>query len=74
MKKKYISPETTLIKVRTESMICISNVNVRCYNDPANTEDLKGYGLSDGIKAWTGSDQPECIGRKDGFASWDDEE
>lgn len=74
MKKKYISPETTLIKVRTENMICIGSVRVSNWKDPANTEPLSGYGLSDGVKAWTGSDQPECIGRKEGFASWDDEE
>lgn len=73
MKKKYISPETTLIKVRTENMICISNVKMGNY-DPANTESMKGYGLSDGVKAWTGTEQPECIGRNDGFSSWDDEE
>lgn len=73
MKKIYISPETTLIKVRTENMMSISNVKMGNY-DPANTESMKGYGLSDGVKAWTGTEQPECIGRNDGFASWDDEE
>lgn len=73
MKKKYISPETTLIKVRTENMICISNVKIGNW-DPANTESMKGYGLSDGVKAWTSTEQPECIGRNDGFSSWDDEE
>lgn len=74
MKKKYISPETTLIKVRTENMICIGSVRVSNYNHPDITESMKGYGLSDGVQAWTGSDQPECIGRKEGFGSWDDEE
>lgn len=73
MKKIYISPETTLIKVRTENMMSISNVKMGNY-DPANTESMKGYGLSDGVKAWTGTEQPECIGRKEGFGSWDDEE
>lgn len=73
MKKIYISTETTLIKVRTENMMSISNVKMGNY-DPANTESMKGYGLSDGVKAWTGTEQPECIGRNDGFASWDDEE
>lgn len=73
MKKKYISPETTLIKVRTENMMSISNVKMDNY-DPANTESMKGYGLSDGVKAWTGTEQPECIGRNDGFSSWGDEE
>lgn len=73
MKNIYISPETTLIKVRTENMMSISNVKMGNY-DPANTESMKGYGLSDGVKAWTGTEQPECIGRNDGFASWDDEE
>lgn len=74
MKKKYISPETTLIKVRTENMMSLSNGRVSNWKDPANTESMKGYGLSDGFKAWTSSEQPECIGRKEGFASWDDEE
>ncbi len=73
MKKKYISPETTLIKVRTENMMSISEVRMGNWN-PANTESMKGYGLSDGIEVWKGSDQPECIGRKEGFGSWDDEE
>ena len=39
MKKKYIEPEMNVVEVKTENMICQSQLDVYLENDPDNLED-----------------------------------
>lgn len=66
MKKKYISPATTLIKVHTENVMqTISDVKSDKY-DGTKTDgpDMGG--------AWNGEDVESAKGN-DGFIFWEDE-
>lgn len=69
MKKKYISPATTLIKVHTENVL----------NGVSKTETTKFDGTqSEGgpntdIGTWNGSDDVESAKGNDGFIFWEDE-
>ena len=63
MRKEYISPETTLIKVHTEKVMAATSIGVKKYNDWTAKKDevtLKNnYGFSDkGIGIWIGTSQP----------------
>ena len=39
MKKKYIEPEMNVVEVKTENMICQSQLDVYLENNPAEMED-----------------------------------
>ena len=68
MKKKYISPATTLIKVHTENVLNgLSNAKSTKYDDTQSD----GSPSTD-IKDWDGSDVESAKGN-DGFIFWEDE-
>ena len=69
MKKKYISPATTLIKVHTENVLTnLSNANVKDYKGETNDQ-----GIGSDIGTWDGNSQPESAKGNDGFIFWEDE-
>ena len=69
MKKKYISPATTLIKVHTENVLTsLSNANVTDYK--GGTDD---QGIGSDIGTWDGNSQPESAKGNDTFIFWEDE-
>ena len=72
MKKKYISPETTLIKLHTENVMGnLSSVGVSSTDNKITIDyDISKYGM--GI--WDGTSQPETAKDNDGFTIWDDED
>ena len=80
MKKIYISPETTLMKVHTENVMNNTSIGVKTYNNNLTAEKdgltLKNnYGFSDkGINFWTGTSQPETAKDSNGFNLWGDED
>ena len=79
MKKIYISPETTLMKVHTEKVMAATSIGVKKYNDLTAKKDevtLKNnYGFSDkGISIWNGNTQPETAKDNNGFNLWGDED
>lgn len=79
MKKIYISPETTLIKVHTENVMNNTSISVKTYKDLSAKKDevtLKNnYGFSDkGISIWNGTSQPETAKDNNGFNLWGDED
>ena len=79
MKKIYISPETTLIKVHTENVMNNTSIGVKTYKDLSAKKDevtLKNnYGFSDkGISIWNGNTQPETAKDNNGFNLWGDED
>lgn len=68
MKKKYISPATTLIKVPTENVLAsLSKTETKTY-DGKQSEG----GPSTEIGPWDGSDVESAKGN-DGFIFWEDE-
>lgn len=68
MKKKYISPATTLIKVHTENVLAsLSSTNVKDYNGGTNNQ-----GIGSDIGTYDGSDVESAKGN-DGFIFWEDE-
>ena len=79
MKKIYISPETTLMKVHTENVMNNTSIGVKTYKDLSAKKDevtLKNnYGFSDkGISIWNGNTQPETAKDNNGFNLWGDED
>ena len=67
MKKKYISPATTLIKVHTENVLNgLSKTETKTY------DGNKSEGPSTEIGTWDGSDVESAKGN-DGFIFWEDE-
>ena len=79
MKKIYISPETTLIKVHTENVMNNTSIGVKTYKDLSAKKDEvtlnKNYGFSDkGISIWNGTSQPETAKDNNGFDLWGDED
>lgn len=79
MKKIYISPETTLIKVHTENVMNNTSIGVKTYNNLTAEKDgvtlNKNYNFSDkGIRFWTGTEQPETAKDNNGFNLWGDED
>lgn len=69
MKKKYISPATTLIKVPTENVLAsLSSTNVKDYKDGTDNQ-----GIGPDIGTWDGNSQPESAKGNDGFIFWEDE-
>ena len=79
MKKIYISPETTLIKVHTENVMNNTSIGVKTYKDlSAKTDEVTiktNYGFSDkGISIWNGTSQPETAKDNNGFNLWGDED
>lgn len=78
MKKIYISPETTLIKVHTENVMNNTSIGVKTYNNLSAKKDevtiKTNYNSSDkGISIWTGT-QPETAKDNNGFDLWGDED
>ena len=79
MKKIYISPETTLIKVHTENVMNNTSIGVKTYKDLSAKKDevtiKTNYGFSDkGISIWNGTSQPETAKDNNGFDLWGDED
>ena len=79
MRKEYISPETTLMKVHTEKVMAATSIGVKTYKDLSAKKDevtLKNnYGFSDkGISIWNGTSQPETAKDNNGFNLWGDED
>ena len=79
MRKEYISPETTLMKVHTEKVMDDTSIGVKKYNDLTAKKDevtLKNsYGFSDKcISIWNGTSQPETAKDNNGFNLWGDED
>ena len=79
MRKEYISPETTLMKVHTEKVMAATSIGVKTYKDLSAKKDevtLKNnYGFSDkGISIWNGNTQPETAKDNNGFDLWGDED
>lgn len=67
MKKKYISPATTLIKVHTENVLCgLSKAETTKF------DGTKSEGPSTEIGTWDGSEVESAKGN-DGFIFWEDE-
>lgn len=67
MKKKYISPATTLIKVHTENVLCgLSKTETGKY------DGTKSEGPNPDIEIWDGSNVESAKGN-DGFIFWEDE-
>ena len=76
MKKIYISPETTLIKVHTENVMNNTSIGVKTYKDLSAKKDevtMKNYDFSKGITIWNGT-QPETAKDNNGFDLWGDED
>lgn len=78
MRKEYISPETTLIKVHTENVMNNTSIGVKTYNNLSAKKDevtiKTNYNFSDkGISIWTGT-QPETAKDNNGFNLWGDED
>ena len=68
MKKKYISPATTLIKVPTENVLAsLSKTETGTYNGKPSEG-----GPNTEIGTWDGSDVESAKGN-DGFIFWEDE-
>ena len=79
MRKEYISPETTLIKVHTENVMNNTSIAVKKYNNLSAQQDnvtlKKDYNFSTkGIEFWTGASQPETAKDNNGFDLWGDED
>ena len=79
MKKIYISPETTLLKVHTENVMNNTSIGVKKCNDLTAKKDevtiKTNYGFSDkGISIWNGTSQPETAKDNNGFNLWGDED
>ena len=77
MRKEYISPETTLIKVHTEKVMAATSIGVKTYKDLSAKKDevtMKNYDFSKGINFWTGTSQPETAKDNNGFNLWGDED
>lgn len=79
MKKEYISPETTLMKVCTENVMNNTSIGVRKYNHLTAEQDnvtlKRDYNLSTkNIDFWTGTTQPETAKDNNGFSLWEDED
>lgn len=78
MRKEYISPETTLIKVHTENVMNNTSIGVKTYKDLSAKKDevtMKNYNFSDkGISIWNGTSQPETAKDNNGFNLWGDED
>lgn len=67
MKKKYISPATTLIKVHTENALAsLSNTDTQKFDGKPSD------GPSSDIEIWNGSDVESAKGN-DSFIFWEDE-
>lgn len=79
MRKEYISPETTLIKVHTENVMNNTSIGVKTYKDLSAKKDevtIKtdyGFGGKD-ISIWNGTSQPETAKDNKGFNLWGDED
>lgn len=78
MRKEYISPETTLMKVHTEKVMAATSIGVKTYKDLSAKKDevtMKNYNFSDkGISIWNGTSQPETAKDNNGFNLWGDED
>ena len=77
MRKEYISPETTLIKVHTENVMNNTSIGVKTYKDLSAKKDevtMKNYNFSKSINFWTGTQQPETAKDNNGFNLWGDED
>ena len=79
MRKEYISPETTLIKVHTENVMNNTSIGVKTYKDVSAKKDegtiKTNCGFSDkGISIWNGTSQPETAKDNNGFNLWGDED
>lgn len=77
MKKKYTAPQTTVVRVESESIMQAS-VHVKSYLDPSNSvsdEILNSrYSFKNNdILYWTGTEQPETA-KDNGFSLWSDED
>lgn len=72
MKKNYISPEITLIKLHTENVMAgMSDVRVTNYEDKVIKND--DINISTEIGIWDGNSQPETAKDNGGNDLWDNE-
>lgn len=73
MKKNYISPETTLIKLHTENVMAgMSDVRVTNYKgEVIQNSDIN---ISKDIVPWDGASQPETAKDNGGNDLWDNED
>ena len=72
MKKKYISPEITMIKLHTETVMAgMSDVRVTNYEGKViQNSDIN---IKEGIGIWDGNSQPETAKDNGGNDLWDNE-
>lgn len=74
MKRNYISPEITLIKLHTETVMAatsLSSVSVKDYKgEVIQNSDIN---ISKDIEIWDGSSQPETAKDNGGNDLWDNE-
>lgn len=77
MKKKYIAPQTAIMKADTESIMLQGSIRIGSYKDAKSKEYqvIHGnYGFSDkGIQYWVSNDQPETAKDNNGGSLWEDE-
>lgn len=73
MKKNYISPEITLIKLHTENVMgTLSGVSMKDYKgEVIQNSDIN---ISKDIEIWNGSSEPETAKDNGGNDLWDNED
>lgn len=77
MKKIYTAPQTTVVRVESESVMANGSVHVNSYLDPNNSvsdEVLKSrYSFENNdIMYWTGTGQPETA-KDNGSGLWSED-
>ena len=72
MKKKYISPEITMIKLHTENVMAGMS-DVRVTNYEGKPVQFDGNDISTKIGTWDGNSQPETAKDNGGNDLWDNE-
>lgn len=77
MKKKYIAPQTAIMKAEAESLMLQGSVRIGSYKDAKSKEYNvihNTYLFSDkGIQYWAGTEQPETA-KDNGGSLWEDED
>lgn len=73
MKKKYISPEITMIKLHTENVMG-TTLSAACVKDyEGKAVQYNGNDISTEIKIWDGTSQPETAKDNGGNDLWGNE-
>ena len=73
MKKKYISPEITMIKLHTENVMAGMS-DVRVTNYEGKTFQDNEINISKDIEIWDGNSQPETAKDNGGNDLWGNED